>query len=172
MRCVSSESPTPQEIYSARPRRGSIGEVVAAEALTLTLHPSSHPGHDAYDANGNVQIKMIGPSGKTVALCAAVFRWRLVGQEIAACLKLKSSMTALANRLDVKQALKMARQTTTKSRIDGLVNQDQADTFGRGVAESSMVSLHFDPSVSSSLAPCSRISVTHRIYCRGSLSQR
>ena len=38
---------------------GSIGEVVAAEALGLTLHPASYPCHDAYDANGNnVQIKL------------------------------------------------------------------------------------------------------------------
>lgn len=37
---------------------GSIGEVVAAEALGLTLYPSSHPCHDAHDANGDVQIKM------------------------------------------------------------------------------------------------------------------
>jgi hypothetical protein len=37
---------------------GSIGEVVAAEALDLTLHKMSHPGHDAYDANGDVQIKI------------------------------------------------------------------------------------------------------------------
>jgi hypothetical protein len=37
---------------------GSIGEVVAAEALGLTLYPMSRPGHDAYDANGDVQIKM------------------------------------------------------------------------------------------------------------------
>jgi len=28
---------------------GSIGEVVAAEALGLTLYPASHPGHDAHD---------------------------------------------------------------------------------------------------------------------------
>ena len=47
---------------------GSIGEVVAAEALGLTLHPSSHPAHDAYDAAGNVQIKMT--AGKSVALYA------------------------------------------------------------------------------------------------------
>jgi hypothetical protein len=39
---------------------GSIGEVVAAEALGLTLYPMSQPGHDAYDANGDVQIKMTG----------------------------------------------------------------------------------------------------------------
>jgi hypothetical protein len=37
---------------------GSIGEVIAAEALNLTLYPGSHPGQDAYDANGDVQIKM------------------------------------------------------------------------------------------------------------------
>jgi hypothetical protein len=37
---------------------GSIGEVIAAEALGLTLHPMSQPGHDAFDANGDVQIKI------------------------------------------------------------------------------------------------------------------
>ena len=41
---------------------GSIGEVVAAEALGLTLYPASYPAHDAYDANGDVQIKMTGGS--------------------------------------------------------------------------------------------------------------
>jgi hypothetical protein len=46
---------------------GSIGEVVAAEALGLTLHRASYPGHDAFDANGDVQIKMTG--GRSVALC-------------------------------------------------------------------------------------------------------
>ena len=51
---------------------GSIGEVVAAEALGLTLHPSSYPGHDAYDDNGDVQIKMT--AGKSVAMCATCIR--------------------------------------------------------------------------------------------------
>src|SRR6185436_11094544 len=38
---------------------GSIGEVIAAEALGLTLHPASYPCHDAFDKNGgNVQIKL------------------------------------------------------------------------------------------------------------------
>jgi hypothetical protein len=37
---------------------GSIGEVVAAEALGLTLYAMFKPGHDAFDANGEVQIKM------------------------------------------------------------------------------------------------------------------
>jgi len=47
---------------------GSIGEVVAAEALGLTLHPMSHPGHDAYDTNGDVQIKMT--AGNSVSMYA------------------------------------------------------------------------------------------------------
>lgn len=51
---------------------GSIGEVVAAEALGLTLHPASYPGHDAFDANGDVQIKMTG--GRSVALYATCNR--------------------------------------------------------------------------------------------------
>jgi len=37
---------------------GSIGEVIAAKALGLTLYPMSRRGHDAYDANGDIQIKM------------------------------------------------------------------------------------------------------------------
>lgn len=45
---------------------GSIGEVVAAEALGLTLYPMSHRGHDAHDANGDVQIKMT--AGKRVGM--------------------------------------------------------------------------------------------------------
>jgi hypothetical protein len=51
---------------------GSIGEVVAAEALGLTLHRASYPGHDAFDANGDVQIKMTG--GRSVALYATCDR--------------------------------------------------------------------------------------------------
>lgn len=45
---------------------GSIGEVIAAEALGLTLYPGSHPSHDAYDDGGDVQIKMTG--GKSISL--------------------------------------------------------------------------------------------------------
>lgn len=51
---------------------GSIGEVVAAEALGLTLYPMSRAGHDAYDANGDVQIKMT--AGKSVAMYASCDR--------------------------------------------------------------------------------------------------
>jgi hypothetical protein len=45
---------------------GSIGEVAAAEALELNLYAMSQPGHDAYDSQGPVQIKMTG--GKSVAM--------------------------------------------------------------------------------------------------------
>jgi hypothetical protein len=45
---------------------GSIGEVVAAEALGLKLYPMSYAGHDGYDANGDVQIKMT--AGKSIAM--------------------------------------------------------------------------------------------------------
>jgi|SRR6266850_536126 len=51
---------------------GSIGEVVAAEALGLTLYRMSHSGHDAYDANGDVQIKMT--AGKSIAMRAECVR--------------------------------------------------------------------------------------------------
>jgi hypothetical protein len=51
---------------------GSIGEVVAAEALGLTLYPMSRAGHDAYDANGDVQIKMT--AGRSVAMYAESIR--------------------------------------------------------------------------------------------------
>lgn len=51
---------------------GSIGEVIAAEALGLTLYKGSHPGHDAYDANGDVQIKMT--AGRSVALYSTCTR--------------------------------------------------------------------------------------------------
>jgi hypothetical protein len=51
---------------------GSIGEVVAAEALGLTLYPGSHPGHDAYDSKGDVQIKMT--AGRSVSLYATCDR--------------------------------------------------------------------------------------------------
>jgi hypothetical protein len=47
---------------------GSIGEVVAAEALSLTLHPASYPNHDAFGEGGDVQIKMVGRSGRNIAL--------------------------------------------------------------------------------------------------------
>jgi len=53
---------------------GSIGEVIAAEELGLTLHPASFAGHDAFDANGHVQIKMTGRKGGSVALRATCDR--------------------------------------------------------------------------------------------------
>jgi hypothetical protein len=52
---------------------GSIGEVVAAEALGLTLYPMSRAGHDACDADGcEVQIKMTG--GTSIAMYADCVR--------------------------------------------------------------------------------------------------
>ena len=52
---------------------GSIGEVVAAEALGLTLHKPGYPGHDARDADGrDVQIKIT--AGSKVALYATCDR--------------------------------------------------------------------------------------------------
>ena len=42
---------------------GSIGEIVAAEALGLKLYPMSQRGHDAYDSDGDVQIKLTGARG-------------------------------------------------------------------------------------------------------------
>jgi hypothetical protein len=63
---------------------GSIGEVVAAEALGLTQYPMSHSGHDAYDANGDVQIKMT--AGKSVAMraeCERLLVLRVVSPEEA-----------------------------------------------------------------------------------------
>jgi hypothetical protein len=51
---------------------GSIGEVIAAEALGLTLYPMSRRGHDAYDRDGEVQIKMT--AGESVAMYATCDR--------------------------------------------------------------------------------------------------
>ncbi len=63
---------------------GSIGEVVAAEALGLKLYPMSRAGHDAYDANGDVQIKMT--AGKSIAMyseCVRLVVLRVVSPEEA-----------------------------------------------------------------------------------------
>ena len=64
---------------------GSIGEVVAAQALGLTLYPASQPCHDAYDANGrDVQIKLTG--GRSIALygsCDRLVVLRITSPETA-----------------------------------------------------------------------------------------
>jgi hypothetical protein len=63
---------------------GSIGEVVAAEALGLTLYRMSQHGHDAYDADGDVQIKMT--AGKSVAMrgdCIRLVVLRVISPEEA-----------------------------------------------------------------------------------------
>ncbi|WP_298200363.1 hypothetical protein [Novosphingobium sp.] len=51
---------------------GSIGEVIAAEALGLTLYPPSQPGHDAFDEQGDIQIKMT--AGKAISMYATCDR--------------------------------------------------------------------------------------------------
>ena len=51
---------------------GSIGEVIAAEALGLKLYPNSHPAHDAFDAAGEVQIKITAT--KRIAISASCQR--------------------------------------------------------------------------------------------------
>src|SRR6266404_2835574 len=63
---------------------GSIGEVIAAQALGLTLYPMSRRGHDAYDANGDVQIKMTaGNSIAMYATCDRLVVLRVVSPEEA-----------------------------------------------------------------------------------------
>jgi hypothetical protein len=64
---------------------GSIGEVVAAEALGLTLYPMSRPGHDACDGTGcEVQIKMTaGRSVSMYADCSRLVVLRVVSPEEA-----------------------------------------------------------------------------------------
>lgn len=59
---------------------GSIGEVVAAEALGLTLYRQSSPGHDAVDSTGReVQIKMTGGNGVALyATCARLVVLKVV----------------------------------------------------------------------------------------------
>ena len=52
---------------------GSIGEVIAPEALELALYPNSDAGHDAHDGKGgDVQIEMI--PGRSVAMYATSIR--------------------------------------------------------------------------------------------------
>jgi hypothetical protein len=64
---------------------GSIGEVIAAEALGLTLHPMSYAGHDARDAEGrDVQIKLT--AGNQIAMydvCDRLVMLRVVSRHEA-----------------------------------------------------------------------------------------
>ena len=48
---------------------GSIGEVIAAEAFGLTLYPPSQATHDAFDEQGDVQIKMTGGTCISMYAC-------------------------------------------------------------------------------------------------------
>src|SRR5271154_6185681 len=63
---------------------GSIGEVVAAKALGLTLYPMSRARHDAFDSLGDVQIKLT--AGRSVAMyteCIRLVVLRVVSPEEA-----------------------------------------------------------------------------------------
>jgi len=63
---------------------GSIGEVIAAEALGLKLYPMSRSGHDAYDHNGDVQIKMTARTRVALyATCDRLVVLRVVSPEQA-----------------------------------------------------------------------------------------
>jgi hypothetical protein len=82
-----------KELESGYPQRkftpdghlvGSIGRVVAAEALDLKPHPMSHSGDDAFDAAGHVQIKMTARKGVAMrADCARLVVLRIVSPEEA-----------------------------------------------------------------------------------------
>ena len=64
---------------------GSIGEVIAAEQLGLTLYPASQACHDAYDDQGrDVQIKLT--AGKSISLygdCDRLVVLRITSPETA-----------------------------------------------------------------------------------------
>jgi hypothetical protein len=63
---------------------GSIGEVIAAEHFGLTLYGMSKTGHDAFDANGDVQIKLAtGNSVSVFADCARLIVLRIVSPKQA-----------------------------------------------------------------------------------------
>lgn len=82
-----------EELESKYPRKftpdghlvGSIGEVVAAEALGLTLYPMSRSKHDAHDAQGcDVQIKMTAwDSVSMYSECVRLVVLRVVSPEEA-----------------------------------------------------------------------------------------
>lgn len=70
-KCVAQIYGAVQELERRYPGRkftpdghlvGSIGEVVAREAFGLTLYPPSYKKHDAFDAKGDIQIKMTADS--------------------------------------------------------------------------------------------------------------
>lgn len=65
---------------------GSIGEVIAAEALGFDLYPASHAGHDARDpiSGRDVQIKLTG--GRAISLydtCDRLVVLRIASPEFA-----------------------------------------------------------------------------------------
>jgi hypothetical protein len=63
------EGPVPgQKIHARRPSRRVYWRSYRSRSSRLDALPKSRPGHDAYDANGDVQIKMT--AGSSIALYA------------------------------------------------------------------------------------------------------
>jgi hypothetical protein len=63
---------------------GSIGEAIAAKALGLTLYPMSRKGHDAYNHEGDVQIKITAGARITMSdRCVRLVVLRVVSPEEA-----------------------------------------------------------------------------------------
>jgi hypothetical protein len=63
---------------------GSIGEVIAGEHFGLTLYGMSKPGHDAFDANGDIQIKLT--AGNAISMysdCVRLIVLKIVSPEEA-----------------------------------------------------------------------------------------
>ena len=90
---------------------GSIGEVIAAGALGLTLYPMSKAGHDAYDSNGDVQIKMT--AGKSVAMyscCMRLFVLRVVSPHEAEIVYDRNEAWRIAAGCRVTAALRIRRR--------------------------------------------------------------
>jgi hypothetical protein len=107
---------------------GSIGEVVAAEALGLTLHPSSHPGHDAYDANGHVQIKMTaGNSIAMYATCERLVVLRVISPEEAEIVYDGPGEPAWANAGKMgkngQKVIRLSRLRSLDSTVQNLVSR-------------------------------------------------
>jgi hypothetical protein len=63
---------------------GSIGEVIAAEHFGLTLYGMSKTGHDAFDANGDVQIELTAANSVSMFTnCARLIVLRIVSPKQA-----------------------------------------------------------------------------------------
>jgi len=109
---------------------GSIGEVLAAEALGLTLYPMLRAGHDAYDADGDVQIKMTG--GRSIAIyaeCVRLVVLRVVSPEEAEIVYDGPGAPAWANAGNIQ---KNGQRVVSLAKLRALTTQaDLANTQKR-----------------------------------------